>query len=270
MSARDLVLALGRLLPGGPSRLAVRRRELAPPGWPPALDGLRVALVSDLHAGGPHVDAARVAQVAARAAAERPDLALLLGDFVDPKVMGAEPERPADVAAALAALASPLGRFAVLGNHDWAAADGNAVRRALAAHGTTVLENDAVEARWNGEALWIAGVADVATRRPDLDATLAPVPDGAPVLLLTHHPDLFPKVPRRVALTVAGHTHGGQVNLPVVRRRVIPSRHGDRYAAGPVEEDGRLLYVTSGVGESGWPVRLLRPPEVVILTLRSG
>ena len=96
-----------------------------------------------------------------------------------------------------------------------------------------------------------------------------PVPDDAPVLLLSHDPDPFPGVPERVALTLAGHTHGGQVAIPLLRRPFVPSRYGERYVRGHVVEDGRHLYVSSGIGTSGLPVRFLRPPEVVSLTLRA-
>ena len=74
-------------------------------------------------------------------------------------------------------------------------------------------------------------------------------------------------MPSRVALTVAGHLHGGQVNVPVLRRALLPTRYGERYLAGHVVEDGRHLYVSAGLGTSGLPVRLLRPPEIPLLRL---
>lgn len=249
-----------------PRLLRVRERELRLPRWPAALDGLRVALVSDLHAGGPHIDAAAVERVARRATAQRPDLVVVLGDLVDPEVVGGEPVAPEAVARALGALRAPRGVVAVLGNHDWTT-DGPRVAAALRAAGLTVLENDATPA---GPGLWVAGVGDAGTRPVDLGAALAPVPTEAAVLLLSHDPDVFPRVPERVALTLSGHTHGGQVDLPLLRRRVIPSRFGERYARGHVVEDGRHLFVTSGVGTSSWPIRLRRPPELVVLRLRPA
>jgi predicted MPP superfamily phosphohydrolase len=89
------------------------------------------------------------------------------------------------------------------------------------------------------------------------------------VVLLAHDPDLFPYVPDRVALTVSGHLHAGQVAIPLLRRPALPSSHGERYARGHVQEGGRHLYVSSGLGTSGLPLRLLAPPEVVVLTLRA-
>jgi predicted MPP superfamily phosphohydrolase len=241
----------------------IRERELRLPRWPAELDGLRVALVSDLHTGAPHVDAERVEHLVAAVDARAPDLVLLLGDFVDRNVRGASPVAPEAVAERLGALRAPLGTIAVLGNHDWLN-DGERIAGALRAAGIRVLENEVADLG----RLHVAGVADARMRDPDVAGTLRAVPDAAPVLLLSHDPDLFPRVPDRVALTVSGHTHGGQVAVPVLRRRVIPSRYGERYARGHIVEDGRHLYVTAGFGTSGWPVRLLAPPEVVILELR--
>ena len=103
--------------------------------------------------------------------------------------------------------------------------------------------------------------------RPDVDGTLENVPDHATALVLTHNPDLFPDVPERVALTIAGHTHGGQVRVPLVGRPVVPSRHGERYAIGTVVEGQRHLFVTPGVGTSILPVRFLVPLEISLLEL---
>jgi uncharacterized protein len=243
----------------------VRERELELPRWPQALDGLRVALVSDLHAGAPHVGEERIAGLVEAVNARRPDLVALLGDFVDPKVRGGRSLAPEVVARRLGALRAPRGVFAVLGNHDWHL-DGERVRAALEGVGIAVLENDATDLG----GLHVAGLADARTRAPDVDAALRDVPDGAAVVLLSHDPDLFPQVPARVALTVSGHTHGGQVGVPLLRRRFMPSRFGERYARGHIVEHGRHLYVTAGFGTSGWPVRLLAPPEAVILALRPA
>jgi uncharacterized protein len=243
----------------------VRELELSLPRWPPALDGLRVALISDLHAGAPHVGEERIERVVAAVNARRPDLVLLLGDYIDPEVRFGSAVAPGAVAERLAALRAPLGVVAVLGNHDWHN-DGPGVRAALREVGICVLENDAIRA---GD-LWLAGVEDTRYRAPDVEQTLRAVPDGEPVVLLSHDPDLFPRVPERVALTVSGHLHGGQIGVPLVRRPFIPSRFGERYARGHVIEDGRHLYVTSGFGTTGWPVRFLAPPEVVVLRLTAG
>ena len=252
-----------------PRRLVVRHPTLELPGWPASLDGLRVALVSDLHAGAPHVDEARVEHIAEVVAGEDADLVCLLGDFIDWKVSFARPVTPEAVAAPLGAVRAPLGVLAVLGNHDWRT-DGPRVAAALRDAGATVLENQSVLLGDGARRLWVAGVEDPSTRTPDVAAAVGAVPDGEPLIVLSHDPDLFPAIPASAALTLSGHTHGGQVNVPALHRHIIPSIFGDRYARGHIVEHGRHLFVTSGVGTSSHPVRLGRPPEIVVLTLRSN
>ena len=249
-----------------PRRLVVRREQLVLPAWPAALDGLRVGLLADLHSGMPHAGLGAVERAAGALAAERPDVVCLLGDFIDRRAAFARPVDAEALAARLAILSgAPRGAVAVLGNHDWYAGAGRIVA-ALAGVGIPVLENQAARA---GDGLWTAGAGDYRIRGAEVGRALAGVPEDETVLLLSHDPDAFPLVPARVALTLAGHTHGGQVGLPFLRRRFVPSHHGERYVRGHVVEGGRHLYVTSGVGTSGIPVRLLMPPEVVILTLRA-
>jgi uncharacterized protein len=241
----------------------LRELELELPAWPAALAGLRVALLSDLHAGAPHVGEERIERVVATVAEQRPDLVLLLGDYIDYDVRFGSAVAPEAVAERLGALDAPLGVLAVLGNHDWRH-DGPRVGAALRAAGIPVLENEAVRA---GDTLWVAGVADSRHRNPEVAEALRGVPAGAPAILMSHDPDLFPQVPSRVALTVSGHLHGGQVGVPLLRRPFLPSRFGERYARGHKVEGGRHLFVTSGLGTTGWPVRLLAPPEIVVLRL---
>jgi uncharacterized protein len=243
----------------------VRRETLALPAWPAALDGLRVGIVADLHAGVPHATLGAISHAVDAVMGEAPDLVCLLGDFIDQKARFSRPVDADALAARLAPLAAPRGVVAVLGNHDWYAG-GRRIADAIAGVGLPVLEDEAVPA---GPGLWVAGVSDDRSRGADIAGALAAVPPDEAVLLLSHDPDVFPAVPARVALTLSGHTHGGQVAIPLVQRHIIPSRYGERYARGHVVEGGRHLYVSSGLGTSGLPVRLLRPPEVVTLTLRS-
>jgi predicted MPP superfamily phosphohydrolase len=222
-----------------------------------------VALVSDIHAGAGHMTAARVDAVVDAVAALDADVVLLVGDYLDSTWLGRGRAQPVRVARQLARLE---GAVAVLGNHDWRAA-GYAMKRALEDAGVPVLENAARELR---PGLWVGGAAEYRFRVPNVSATLAAAPRDAAVLLMIHDPDLFPQVPERVSLTVAGHLHGGQVNVPLLRRVMLPSRFGERYLAGHVVEDGRHLYVSAGLGTSGLPVRLRRPPEIPLLVLRSA
>lgn len=259
-----------------PASLAVRRVSLSVPGWRAEHAGLKVALLTDLHVGAPHMSLGRLRRVVERTNAEAPDVVLITGDFVigGPQdeggerggVLGGTFVEPEPIAGELRHLRAPLGVYAVLGNHDWWF-DGERVTRSLEGAGLRVLENQAVRVERGGRAFWLVGIADLWTRRPAVEGALREVTTPDPVVLFTHNPDIFPGVPARVSLTVAGHTHGGQVNLPLLGRPVVPSRFGQRYAFGHVEEGGRHLYVGGGVGTSIIPVRFRVPPEVVVLSL---
>jgi uncharacterized protein len=255
-----------------PSSLTVRRVSLALPGWHAEHRGLKVALLTDLHVGAPHMGLAQLRRVVERVNAEAPDVVLITGDFViggkDHRggVAGGTFVEPEPIAAELKGIRAPLGVHAVLGNHDWWF-DGGRVTRALEGAGVRVLENQAVRVERGGRAFWLAGVADLWTRTPDVSGALRGVTTDDPVILFTHNPDIFPGVPARVSLTLAGHTHGGQVNLPLVGRPVVPSQFGQRYAFGHVVEGGRHLYVGGGIGTSIIPARFRVPPEIVVLSL---
>jgi predicted MPP superfamily phosphohydrolase len=252
-----------------PNRLVVNETQLSLGGWPPALRGLKIVVISDLHVGSPHIDVEKLKQVVATVNEQNPDLILIAGDFVIQDVVGGHFVEPEVIAENLKGLRAQLGVFAVLGNHDWWY-DGERVMRALSGAGIRVLENDVVRLEQGGQSLWLIGLADLWTRRPDIAGTLHKVTDDAPVIALTHNPDLFPQIPARVVLTIAGHTHGGQVNLPFFGRLIVPSNYKDRYAIGHVEEAGHHLYVTPGIGTSIIPVRFRVPPEVTVLRLASG
>ena len=253
-----------------PQRLVVTRSELTLPGWPKELAGLKVALLSDLHVGSPFWDLAALSRLVERTNAEQPDLVLLAGDYQVNDIPGGVFVAPEDIAQGLGRLHAPLGVFAVLGNHDWWN-DGERTRRAFEAHGVRVLEESSVSLQHAGKSFFLVGLADQITRPSDPAAALASSPPGAPTLLLVHEPDVFESFPRlglAPTLTLAGHTHGGQVWLPLLGRRVVPSEFGQRYAYGHVVESGRHLFVTSGVGTSVLPVRFFVPPEIAMLTLR--
>ena len=259
-----LVAAWGSLVE--PARLVVRETALTLPGWPRVLDGLRIAMVSDVHAGSPHVDEAKIERIVNEVGRAAPDVVVLLGDYVISGVAGGRFIDPEHTAQLLGRLRAPLGVYAVLGNHDWWF-DGERVRHAFEAAGIPVLENDAVRLE---RGVWLIGLADIWTRTPDLADPLARVPATEPVIVLSHNPDIFPTVPARVTLTLAGHTHGGQVVLPFFGRLIVPSRYGQRYAIGHVEEDGRHLFVTPGIGTSVIPVRLGVPPEISVVRLSAA
>lgn len=249
-----------------PRRLVVREEELPLPTWrgPP----LRVALLSDLHIGSPHWGVDRTRDLVATVNAKNPDVILLAGDYVIDGVLLGTKVSPEAIADVLGGLSARFGVYAVLGNHDWWN-DGARVRKALEAKGIKVLENEVGTFTHGDGPIAIAGLADPMTRSPQPAQTFASAPADALVVAMVHGPDVFPTIDKRPVVTLAGHTHGGQVRLPLLGRLVVPSHYGQRFAAGHVVEDGRHLFVTTGVGTSILPVRFGVPPEVVMLVLRS-
>ncbi|CAN5560802.1 metallophosphoesterase [soil metagenome] len=250
-----------------PAWLTTHNFTVQLPQWWPEHQGLKIAILTDLHVGSPHNGIKKLNQVVARTNNEHPDLVVILGDLVIQEVVGGQFIEPEPIAEVLKRLEAPLGVIAVLGNHDWWY-DGPGIEKALRGAGIVVLENNAHFVQYRGKSFWVVGIADLWTRKPDVESALHQVESNDPVLLITHNPDIFPDVPRRVSLTLAGHTHGGQVNLPVAGRLVVPSKYGQRYAIGHIVEDGRHLFVGGGVGTSILPVRFRVPPEVVIITLK--
>lgn len=256
-----------------PQTLVVRHVSVQSAQWRGA--PLRIGLISDTHAGAPHMDGARMARVVGAMNAARPDIVLLLGDYAgdhEPAELRSQPQRAAVLAGIppFADLKAPLGVVAVLGNHDWWY-DGPALEQALTAAGATVLENDAVRIARDGGAFWIAGLADLESRRaqPSYADALARVPETDPVIAISHWPDVFADAPARVALTAAGHSHCGQVNFPLFGRLMHASHGSARWPCGLYTERGTALYVTGGVGVSILPVRFNQPPEIVVLMLAS-
>lgn len=267
-------------------RLAVERYRLTPQRWPEGLK-LRLAIIADLHAGEPYMSARRIGSIVERANGLEADAILLLGDFAAGHKWQSRMVPADEWSEVLAGLKAPLGVHAVLGNHDWwddrtaqRAGKGPTIgRRALERRGIPVYENDAVRLTKNGRAFWLAGLGDqiaffrghVGKRRrfqgvDDLPGTLAKVTDDAPVILMAHEPDIFTRVPNRVALTLSGHTHGGQVRL-LGYSPIVPSQFGNRYAYGHVVEGGRHLIVSGGLGCSILPVRFGVPPEITLVDL---
>jgi hypothetical protein len=140
------------------------------------------------------------------------------------------------------------------------------VWRELERAGITVLENDVHAIYPNDERVWIAGLADGLTRKPDARGTVAKAAEGEPVIVLSHDPAEFTHVPPEPVITLAGHTHGGQVNLPLLNPLVPPGRPPLRKARGFVRSGEKLMFVSSGIGTSVIPARFNMPPEIVVLT----
>ena len=133
----------------------------------------------------------------------------------------------------------------------------------LTKNGIKVLANSNIKVNINGKDLYIAGVEDKTTRTPDIYKTLDLTQN--PVILLTHSPDVFPKVPEKVNLTLSGHVHGGQVRLPLIGALIVPSDYGNKYSQGLINEKGKQMIVTKGIGNSILNVRFNCIPEIVVI-----
>jgi uncharacterized protein len=263
-------------------RLRVQHHRLKPANWPDGFK-LRVVAIADLHAGWPYISEARIARIVALANSLEGDIHLLLGDYRATHRFITAPVSYEQVAKAFRQLQAPLGTHAILGNHDWWD-DPEAQKRrsgpvrarlALEAEGIPVYENAGVRLQKDGQPLWLLGIGDTVafknkprgyTGVDDLPKTLSLLTDNAPALLMLHEPDTFVNVPPRISACFAGHTHGGQVRL-FGYSPIVPSVFGNRYAYGHIEEQGRHLFVSGGIGCSNLPVRVGVPPEIMVVDL---
>ena len=226
---------------------------------------VRVVQLTDLHFG--RLQRIRRVEGWVDAALEQQaDLIVITGDFVDHQIT--DPDLGALVCA-ISRLHAPLGVFAVPGNHDHGSFkyDIADLISPLEAVGIRFLINRNITLR---EDLVLAGVDDLWLGKPDMSAALEAVPDGPAVILMAHNPDQLVKVPARVDLTLSGHTHGGQIVLPVVGALQTGSDYGQRFAQGFVRangETGALGFVSRGLGTTLLPIRFGCPAELVVLDL---
>jgi uncharacterized protein len=267
-----IILLLGLLIFWGffiePNRLVLRQQTIQIENWPQELNGLRIAVIADIHAGAPFIDDKKLRLIVQRTNELRPDLIVVLGDYMTGNGWVRRTMEPEVFAAVLKDFSAPLGVYSVLGNHDWWYG-GKKVRGALEQNGVRVLEDEVAQVNTRGTSLWLAGLADLWTRPQHIEETVSKVPEGAPVIALTHNPDIFPRLPQRVPLLLAGHTHGGQVRFPLIGSVVHSSRVGERYETGHVFENNHHLFVTTGIGTSILPVRFGVAPEIVLLTVNA-
>jgi len=243
--------------------------ELRSARWPQELAGLSIVQLSDLHYRNP-ASGALVRAGVALANDLQPDIVVLTGDYVARSTRHA-----ADCARELSRLRAPHGVFAVLGNHEvWTDAD--YIARELAGAGIVTLRDERVGLDVGGRCLWLVGIEDTGYTgynvpplnsiarfrkawRPKveiLERLLAPIPASEPRIVLVHNPDFVTMLPNEpIDLVLAGHTHGGQIRLPLIDAPVVPSCFGNRHARGLLRaSNGAVCYVNKGIGL--WPVRL--------------
>ncbi len=256
------VLAYARYVE--PDAVAFTRLTLALPRLDPAFAGYRLAHLTDIHFNG-WMDATRLNMIVDQVNAARPDLVALTGDFV---TVGRRYDAEA-LRAALARLDAPDGAVAVLGNHDHRHATGpQGIRRLLREAHIRELRNEVYTVRRDAAQLHIAGVDDLIFRQTRLDRVLARLPEESAALLLAHEPDFADVSARsgRFGLQLSGHSHGGQIRLPLLGAPLLPN-HGSRYPAGLYHVGGMALYTNRGLGVGGLRLRFNCPPEIALITL---
>jgi predicted MPP superfamily phosphohydrolase len=246
------------------SQIRVRRMNATLPHLPAAFAGKTIAVLADLH-HGPFVGIGFIHEAVRMANALSPDIVALVGDFAHKGTHTSEQLPPC--LEALSQLRAPFGVFAVPGNHDMQN-HGAVYREVIATTPLTDLTNRSMRLTASGEHLWLAGVDDLWWGKPNQTAALKDIPKRSAVVLLSHNPDFAEEQPDdRVGLVLSGHTHGGQIYLPVLGALWMPSKYGDKYRCGLVEGPASQVFVSRGLGEAGVPLRLNCPPEINLLTL---
>lgn len=257
-----LVLALG--YSNARADPIVREAYVPVAGWPEGEAPLRVLALSDVHVAGPDMPPSRVERIAKQLNALSPDLILLAGDLISEKRTATRLYSEEEVAAPFAIFEARLGMVVAPGNHDhWV--DLDAMVAALEGHGIAVLRNAAMR---RGPLL-IGAVDDDFTGHDDVPATFAALDalGAGPSVVVSHTPDILPELPRPVSAVFAGHTHCGQISLPVIGPVSTMSRYGDRFACGKIRDSGQVLFVGAGLGTSLLPLRYGAPPDVWLVTL---
>jgi predicted MPP superfamily phosphohydrolase len=252
-----------------PGLLRVTATEIRTPAWQTYWSPLKIAVVSDLHVGSPHIDTEHLEFIVETVNAQKPDVVLLLGDFMADGYY--ERVRPSVFAPVLGKLSARRGVFAVLGEHDWRTGDAS-VLNALKKARIRVLRNQAAAVKIGKRRFWIVGLASPASgARPSYKKAAKGIPRGEPVFVMMHNPVQIDVVPASVTASFAGHTHGGLFNIPFADHvKLVPADTDESLARGLIRIGRKTLFVSSGIGSNGIPLRINLRPEISIVTIRGG
>lgn len=248
-----------------PNMIVVRTVDVKVANWHKEHENLKIVFFGDIHARP--IDTQRLRRIVKTVNAQNPDLVVNIGDYVNGNTHK-ETLYPRFIAKELSAIKPKYGFITTLGNHDYWY-NSERIKKELEDNKINVLENENLPIDAKGKRFWIIGIEDLATRHTYLNKNVSAIKDNNPIILLSHNPDIFPKVPKRIGLTLAGNTHGGQVDVPFYGPLIVFSIYGKKYAKGLIYEDDRYLYVTTGLGTSILPVRFNCVPEIVVLKITS-
>ena len=255
-----------------PNRLIVKNVELSIGRLPEAFEGISVAQISDIHFAE-FLGADHLSDVVRQTNALRPDIVAFTGDLAtrpgrdDSKIDKPAARKAVPAGPILADLSAPLGRYAVLGNHDLTT-DPGLMSEVLNQHGFKVLRNQTFPIERDGHRIWIAGIDDCLHGRGDVVGTLASIPNREQAIVLVHEPDMADMVAKHpVDVQLSGHSHGGQVRIPLIGAPILP-KLARKYPLGSYRIRNLQLYTNPGVGVVGLPLRFDCPPEITLFTLR--
>ncbi len=270
-----------------PDRLIVVEDTINIARLDPAFDGLRVVMIGDIHAGSNSIDEAKLRRIVEITNQQSPELVVMLGDYIsESRTRDDRGKRilrmsPATIGEALKGINARYGVFVVMGNHDgWHGTDD--IAAAFRSNGYRVLDHEVATIERNGRPLRIFGMKDHLSLPEPWSVTSANakrIVDASgtgDLIVLQHSPDMLGVITGTLPISpdlrliLAAHTHGGQVRFPLIGAPIVPSNYGQKYLRGHIYENLVDMYVTSGIGTSILPVRFLVPPEIVVLTLRSG
>jgi predicted MPP superfamily phosphohydrolase len=268
MAAAAALLGAGCYLYG--REVEIRRVEIKPltltlPRLAPEFDGYRIVQIGDIHLDD-WTKPERLSGIVKKVNAQRPDLIAIMGDFASRSAKQLDTRR---LTGALRELRARDGVLTILGNHDYLT-DVELIRRCISEASVTELVNDVHTLRRGGASLHVAGIDDVMEGGSRLDLVLRDLPDSGAAILLAHEPDFadVSAATGRFDLQLSGHSHGGQVRVPLLMRLALPP-FSQRYTSGLYMVDGMLQYTNRGLGFVDMRLRFLCRPEITVLTLRS-